>query len=538
MPNIAATLKWVLTVSFLMFSAAGGLWGDETDDYVQSHMQRQHIPGLSLAVVKKGKLILAKGYGLANVEHNVPAKPETIYQSGSLGKQFTATAVMLLVEEGKLRLDDKITKYLDGTPQAWKGITVRHLLTHTSGIKNYGPEDLNLRQDYAEKELLQKVVSFPMDFAAGEKWCYSNTGYMLLGIIIRRASGEFYGDYLRKRVFTPLGMETARIISEEDIVPNRAAGYRLVKGQLKNQEWVSPSLNTTADGSLYLTVLDLVKWDAALYTEKLLKRPSREQMWTPVKTTDGKSHPYGFGWSIGEFRGHKVVEHSGAWQGFQTYITRFVDDKLTVIVLANLGEANPGEIAHGVAHRYLTAAVIAEVGELGENIYDLAKDKDWTKVGEKLVSLKKESESLKSQTKEAKKQLGKSIAALEKASGVKDQQVTMQEANQITLIATNLTEPFHPQVPVDIARLDYYGRELEFWSAVKNEAKLIETADALKKTWDKVRPSVKKHGGTAEVTTFDGLMLQLNAAKSPQQYKSIATPILDEVDNLEKVFAK
>ena len=180
--------------------------------------------------------------------------------------------------------------------------------------------------------------------------------------------------------------------------------------------------------------------------------------------------------------------------------------------------------------------VIAEVGEVGENIYDLAKDKEWTAVAKKLTSLKKEVESLKSQAKEAKVQLSKSIAALEKAVGAKDQQITMQEANQITLIAANLTEPFHPQVPVDIARLDYYGRELEIWSAVNNETKLKETADALKKTWDKVRPSVMEHGGDAEAKSFDGLMLQLNAAKSPEQYKSVAAPILDEVDNLEKVF--
>ena len=182
-------------------------------------------------------------------------------------------------------------------------------------------------------------------------------------------------------------------------------------------------------------------------------------------------------------------------------------------------------------------AVIAEVGELGENIYDLAKDKDWTAVAGKLTSLKKEAESLQSQVKEAKEakeQLSKSIAALERAVGAKDQHVTMQEANQITLIAANLTEPFHPQVPADITRLDYYGRELEIWSAVKNEAKLKEAADALQKTWDKVRPSVKQHGGTAEAKTFDGLMLKLKAAKSPKQYESIATPILDEVDNLEK----
>ena len=534
-------VKRLLTVSFLVVSAAVGLWAGEIDDYVQAQMQRQHIPGLSLAIVKEGKVILAKGYGFSNVEHNVPAKPETIYQSGSLGKQFTATAVMLLVEEGKLGLDDEITKYLDGTPQAWKGITVRHLLTHTSGIKNYSPEDLNYRQDYSEQELLQKAAALPMDFAAGERWSYSNTGYMLLGMIIRKASGEFYGDYLRKRVFLPLGMETARIISEEDIIPNRAAGYHYINGQLKNQEWVSPSLNSTADGSLYLTVLDLAKWDAALYTEKLLKQSSLEQMWTPVKTTDGKSNPYGFGWFIGESQGHRVIEHSGAWQGFQSYIARFVDDKLTVIVLVNLIESNTRKIVYGVAHRYLPEAVIAEVGEVGENIYDLAKDKDWAKIGEKLTSLKKEAELLNSQVKEAKeakKQLAKSIEVLEKAVGVKDQQVTMQEANQITLIAANLTEPLHPQIPVDIARLDCYGRELELWSAAKNEAKLMETADALKKTWDKVRPSIMEHGGDAEAKAFDGLMLQLNAAKSPEQYKNVAAPILDEVDNLEKVFAR
>jgi hypothetical protein len=205
-------------------------------------------------------------------------------------------------------------------------------------------------------------------------------------------------------------------------------------------------------------------------------------------------------------------------------------------------ETNAGKDEQGEAKGTEAAkAVIAEVGELGENIYDLAKGKDWTAVAGKLTSLKKEAESLKSQVKEAKEakeKLSRSIAALEKAVGAKDQQVTMQEANQITLIAANLTEPFHPQVPVDITRLDYYGRELEIWSAVQNDAKLKEAAGALQKTWDKVRPSVTKRGGTAEAKTFDGLMLKLKAAKSAKQYKSVATPILDEVDNLEKVFTK
>jgi CubicO group peptidase (beta-lactamase class C family) len=345
--------RLVLTAVVLFVARLDALGADEIDDLVQAQMKQQRIPGLSLAVVKEGKVILAKGYGFANVEHGVPAKPETVYQSGSVGKQFTATAVMMLVEEGTLALDDRISKYLDDTPEAWKDITVRHLLTHTSGIKTYGPRDLNFRQDYTEGELVKKAASFPLDFTPGEKWRYSNTGYVLLGVIIRKASGEFYGDLLRKRIFMPLGMETTRIINEEDIVPNRAAGYRLLRGQLKNQEWVSPSLNTTADGSLYLTILDLAKWDAGLYTEKLLKRASLEQMWTPVKTTDGKSHDYGFGWGVREVRGHKVQEHGGAWQGFVSAIVRYPNDKLTVIVLTNLAGANPRKIVQGVVGHYL-----------------------------------------------------------------------------------------------------------------------------------------------------------------------------------------
>jgi CubicO group peptidase (beta-lactamase class C family) len=320
----------------------------KVDAYLKAEMQRQRIPGASLAVIKNRHIILAKGYGLANIEHQVPSKPETIFQSGSMGKQFTATAVMMLIEAGKLSLSDPITKYFTNAPETWKKITVRHLLTHTAGTTDY-PDDFDFRRDYTEAELLKRAEAIPLAFQPGEKWSYSNLGYVLLGILIHRVSGQFYGDFLQERVFKPLGMTTASIISEADIVPNRAAGYRLVKGELKNQEWVSPSLNTTADGALYLTVFDMAKWDAALYTEKLLKRSSLEQMWTPVKLNNGRTAPYGFGWSLGEVRGHRVIEHGGAWQGFKSYIARYVDDKLTVVVFANLSEANPGRIAHAVA---------------------------------------------------------------------------------------------------------------------------------------------------------------------------------------------
>jgi CubicO group peptidase (beta-lactamase class C family) len=324
------------------------------DEFVRAEMSRQKIPGLALAVMRDGQIIKARGYGLSNVELDVPVTAESIFQSGSVGKQFTATAVMMLVEEGRVRLDDKITKYFPEAPESWNKITVRHLLTHTSGIKDYTSKNFDYRRDYTEADLEKIALALPFDFAPGEKWSYSNSGYMLLGFLIHRVTGKYYGDFLQERIFGPLGMTTTRIISEQDIIPHRSAGYRLAKGELKNQEWVSPSLNTTADGALYFSVLDLAKWDATLYTEKLLKRSSLEEMWTPVKLNDGKPHPYGYGWRIADMNGHRLIEHSGSWQGFTTGISRYVDDRLTVVALTNLDSdhSRPMEIIHEVAGLY------------------------------------------------------------------------------------------------------------------------------------------------------------------------------------------
>ena len=347
--SIAGT-AWIILLAGTPGAAQDAV-SARVDEYITVEMQKQHIPGVSVAVIKGGQIILAKGYGFANVEHQVLVKPDTIFQSGSVGKQFTATAVMMLVEAGKIGLDDKISKYLTDAPESWKDITVRHLLSHTAGTTDY-PRDFDFRRDYTEDELLKRAGAIPLAFQPGDKWSYSNLGYVMLGILIHKVSGKFYGDFLQERIFKPLGMNTARIISEADIVMNRAGGYRLVKGELKNQEWVSPSLNTTADGALYLTALDMAKWDAALYTENLLKKSSLDQMWTPVKLNNGKTHPYGFGWGLGEVRGHRIIEHGGSWQGFKAFIARYPDDKLTVVVFANLTQANEGRIAHGVAEIY------------------------------------------------------------------------------------------------------------------------------------------------------------------------------------------
>ena len=328
---------------------------DAVDQYVQAEMDKQHIPGLTLLVSRDGKTIRQQAYGFANVELQSPMKPESIFQSGSVGKQFTATAIMMLVEEGRIGLNDPLTRFFPDAPSAWHEVTIRELLSHTAGFTDY-PKNFDFRKDYTEADLLKIVEGIPLAFPPGTKYDYANLGYLTLGLVIHKVTGQFYGDFLHDRIFQPLGMNSTRIISEADIVPNRCAGYRRVKGELKNQEWVSPTLNTTADGALYFSIVDLAKWDAALYTEKLVTRSTLEQMWTVAKLKDGKpnSGQYGFGWFIDEKNDHHVVEHGGSWQGFRTQISRYIDDKLTVVVLTNLDEAKPGELAHHVAQMYLS----------------------------------------------------------------------------------------------------------------------------------------------------------------------------------------
>lgn len=321
------------------------------DTYVSEEMARQKIPGIAVAIVRNGSAIKAQGYGEANVEHRVAVTTDTIFQSGSLGKQFTAAALMLLVESGKVILTDPLTKHFPDAPPHWSGLEVRHLLTHTSGLPDYTDDTLDYRRDYTEEELLRFAYALHPQFEPGARWSYSNTAYVVLGILIHKISGQFYGDLLRERVFAPLGMTSASIISEEAIVPHRAAGYRLVNGELKNQEWVAPKLNTTADGSLYLSLRDLVAWDKGLREKKILKAESWSRVFTPVTLNSGNPYPYGFGWGLDPIGSHRAQRHGGSWQGFQTFIARYPDDDLTIIVLTNLAQANPERIADGIGMR-------------------------------------------------------------------------------------------------------------------------------------------------------------------------------------------
>jgi CubicO group peptidase (beta-lactamase class C family) len=333
---------------------------ESIDSFIATQMSHQRIPGLALGIYSRGKILLAKGYGLANVELDVHVKPETIFQSGSVGKQFVSAAIMMLVEEGKVSLDDSIAKYFPDAPATWKLILVKNLLSHTSGLAEYESDERTgskgpfyLRLDFTEDELVTKIEALPIEAAPGEKWDYRNTNYVLLGILIHKVTGKPYYAFLSDRIFKPLGMTSTRLISDRDIISNRAAGYEMEDGELKNQAWVSPTFNSTADGALYFNLFDLAKWDAALYGTELLKQSSLDRIWTVYPLNDGKPNPagYGFGWMIGTQNDHKRIEHGGAWQGFTCRIARYPDDNLTVVVLTNLeaGHSNPGPIAHVVA---------------------------------------------------------------------------------------------------------------------------------------------------------------------------------------------
>jgi CubicO group peptidase (beta-lactamase class C family) len=333
---------------------------DARADAVVAEVMREHrIPGVALGVVQDGRLIKARGYGYANLEWKIPVAADSMFQSGSVAKQFTATGVMMLVEAGKVALDDPISTYLpESAAASWHAVTVRQLLTHTSGVPDifneddatsYGKGILDFRRDYTEDELLHRYLALKLDFPPGDQYRYSNTGYELLGFLIHRVTGRFYGDFLAERIFEPLGMTSTRIISEEAIVPHRVAGYRIVDGRLENQEWIAPSLNTTADGGLYVNVPDLAKWDAALYGDRVLPQSALRQMWTPVRLNSGKTYPYGFGWDVDVENGHPLISHTGSNQGFAISISRYVRDRLTVIVLTNLDSTHSETL--GIARR-------------------------------------------------------------------------------------------------------------------------------------------------------------------------------------------
>ena len=326
-------------------------YADNVDDLVKALMEQQHVPGVSIAVIKGGTIVKTAGYGSANLELDVPARAETVYKIGSVSKQFIAAGILILIQEGKVSLDDPLGKYLVGTPDTWKGITVRHALTHTSGIVREAP-GFDPYKVQSDADVIRTAYPLPLRFTPGAKWEYCNVYFALA--VIRTVSGKPWEEYLRERVFAPLDMRATRATNATALVRNRADGYEWAKGQMQNADaWVA----VRPSGALLSTVVDLAKWDAALDTDRILHRSTREQMWTPVALNDGTAHPYGFGWNLDTVEGHKVVRHGGSLPGFRATLGRFVDDKVTVIVLTNGDAASTDAFLFGIANVYIPGLV-------------------------------------------------------------------------------------------------------------------------------------------------------------------------------------
>jgi CubicO group peptidase (beta-lactamase class C family) len=331
------------------------------DEYVRAAMHDLHVPGLSLAVVRDGKVVKARSYGLASLELNRPVSRETVFEIGSLTKQFTAAAVLMLVEEGKVALDAPLSTYLGGVPPSWGGVTIRHLLTHSSGIPDYlgmpGFADISF-PGLSHREIAQVFFEkLSSQFAPGATWAYSNTGYLLLGNVIEAASSRAYFDFLRERIFVPLGMRATRPSTPVDVIPNRASGYEWRDGAFENRPALTE--NAYAAGAIVSTVGDLVKWDAALSRGRLLTEASRRAMWTAHPVALGvPPFDYGFGWFLDTVHGGSVILHSGGTPGFSSVLHRFVEPRVSVILLANRGDRPLDHVAREVAAFYAPALAV------------------------------------------------------------------------------------------------------------------------------------------------------------------------------------
>lgn len=308
-------------------------------------------PGVAVIVAQDGRTIFCKGHGMANLELGVPIEPDMVFRIGSVTKQFTAVAILLLVDRGKLSLDDSISKFLPEYPTCDYLITVKHLLTHTSGIKSYTsmPEWISLwRKDFTVQELIDFFKNEPMVSEPGKRWAYNNSGYILLGAIIEKVTGQTYEQFIQQTIFEPLGMKQSFYDDPIRVISRRVAGYDKCADGFTNAAYISMT-QPYAAGALASTVSDLALWDAALYTEKLVKLKTLAQAHISHHLLDGSPTAYGFGWMISEYAGHRVVEHSGGIQGFRSHTIRLPDDHVFVAVLSNHGGTSPQKLAFKIA---------------------------------------------------------------------------------------------------------------------------------------------------------------------------------------------
>ena len=312
---------------------------------------------MSISVVLKGDTLLMKGYGYADLENQVRATEHTVYRIGSITKQFTAAAIMKLVEQGKISLSDPLSKYLKKYPETGSAVTIHQLLNHTSGIPSFtsmGPAFWSkARLDLSHNQVLQIFQEAPLQFPSGARYSYSNSGYYLLGLVIEQASGASYSDFLENQFFEPLQLESTLYCGARKIIPNRARGYGMDNGEIVNAQAISMNPPFAA-GALCSTVLDLMAWTKALVSGRAVTESSYKKMSTETQLADGTTHNYGYGLDTGERNGHAYIAHGGGIDGFTTYLSHYPDQDLTIAVLLNSENGTPLDIERALAEAILT----------------------------------------------------------------------------------------------------------------------------------------------------------------------------------------
>ena len=327
---------------------------DQIDDYLREQMAVHKVPGAALKVIRDGQDIKTAAYGLANLELNVPVTPESVFEIGSVTKQFTAACILLLQQDAKLSIEDKITKYLPGIPESWSNVTVRHLLSHTSGIKSYtGLDGFALTRHLTQAQFIKALSTQSMEFQPGDSWKYSNSGYSLLGYIVENVSGKGYWQFLRERLLQPVGMSATTERSPGVIITNRVSGYEQTNHIHINRDY--DLTDVFSAGALASTVGDLAKWNAALDSDAILNARSKKVAWAVQRLNNGKVTKYGLGWFIDEVDGHHNIGHGGSTSGFSASIQRFPHDHLTIILLTNTDEQIATTLARKIATFYFSA---------------------------------------------------------------------------------------------------------------------------------------------------------------------------------------
>jgi D-alanyl-D-alanine carboxypeptidase len=322
---------------------------DQADDYVARWLADFHVPGVALAVIKDGQIVKMQGYGRANREDRVPVTVDTVFKIGSVSKQFIATAIMLLVRQGRISLDDSISKYFDDLPPTWKSITIRQLLSHTAALPRESPLFNGMKRG-TDIEIIRGAYAGPLNALPGEKYAYSNVGYYVLAELISRVSRQPWVDYMTEQVFKPAGLHPVFTTDNAD-VPGRARGYTGNDNGEVAGDWVA----VRPSGAFMTSIRKLVAWNAVLDSDRILTAAERQQMMTAIPLRDGTFAPYGFGWHVEQFNGHRYIWHGGGLPGFSSNFARFPDDRLTIIALSNGDDVDMGTLIAHLALMFLPA---------------------------------------------------------------------------------------------------------------------------------------------------------------------------------------